>query len=121
MPRRLFPILALAGAAIIPAAASAQQERSSPLPSYNLLQLSILSSQVALEDFEARTGAIRSCGEAVKLAKSQGWQAERKRFVHESELPPALRSVVRDVPIGQATPILSKDGSAFHVLVVCNR
>ena len=121
MPRRLFPALAIAAVAIIPASAIAQTERASSLPSYNLVQLSVMSADVERADFEAQTQAIRSCGEAVKLAKVSGWQVTRERFVHPSELPPQLRPVVKDVPTGQATPVLSDDGSALHVLVVCNR
>jgi len=121
MSRRMLPRLTLAAAALVPVSALAQQERASPLPSYNLVQLSVRVSQIALDDFRDRTEAIMSCGEAVTLARSLGWQAQRKRFVHESELPPALRPVVRDVPNGKATPVLSEDGSALHVLVVCNR
>ncbi|AOL22873.1 hypothetical protein Ga0102493_111851 [Erythrobacter litoralis] len=121
MPRRLFPVLAAATAAIVPAGASAQQERASTLPSYSLVQLSVLSAQVAPSDFSSTTKTIRSCSEAMKIAKANGWQAERKRFVHPSELPPQLRPIMRDVPNGEATPVLSEDGSALHVLVICSR
>ncbi|MEQ8412208.1 MAG: hypothetical protein RIC51_12650 [Erythrobacter sp.] len=121
MRLRLLPALTVAAAILLPATASAQQERASPLPSYTLVQLSAKASQVAPADFEALSEAITSCSEAVRLANSQGWQAQRKRFVHQSELPPVLRPVVQDVPTGKATPVLSERGEALHVLVVCNR
>ena len=46
---------------------------------------------------------------------------ERKTFVHATELPPQLRPVLKDLPNGMATPVLTEDGKALHVLVVCSR
>ncbi len=121
MPNRLCPALALVALALVPTSAAGQQERISPLPSYNLVQLSVASVQVAPAEFKAQTAAIRTCTEAMELGKNLNARVERKRFVHLSELPPQLRPVVKGVPTGQATPVLSEDGSILHVLVVCNR
>jgi hypothetical protein len=65
--------------------------------------------------------AINSCADAVKLGKAMDAKVERKRFVHATELPPQLRSVLKNLPNGMASPVLSEDGSALHVLVVCSR
>lgn len=120
MPHRLIPIAMLA-AALAPAAASAQHERSSPLPRYNLVQLSVLASAMPIEAFQAETMEIGSCGQAVKLGKALGAKVERKNFVHATELPPQLRPVLKTLPNGMASPVLSEDGSVLHVLVVCSR
>jgi len=32
-----------------------------------------------------------------------------------------LRPVLKDLPNGMATPVLTEDGKALHVLVVCSR
>ena len=65
--------------------------------------------------------AISSCEEAVELGKALDAKVERKSFVHASELPPQLRTVLKDLPNGMASPVLSEDGSVLHVLVVCSR
>jgi hypothetical protein len=120
MPHRLIPATLLA-AALAPAVALAEQESTSPLPNYNLVQLSVAASALPIEQFQTRTMAISSCGEAVELGKALGAKVERKSFVHASELPPQLRTVLKDLPNGVASPVLSDDGSVLHVLVVCSR
>lgn len=120
MPHRLIPATLLA-AALAPAVALAEQESTSPLPNYNLVQLSVAASALPIEQFQTRTMAISSCGEAVELGKALGAKVERKSFVHASELPPHLRTVLKDLPNGVASPVLSDDGSVLHVLVVCSR
>ena len=121
MPHRLIPAAAMLAAALAPAAAIAQQERTSPLPNYNLVQLSVASSAVPIEEFQARTMEIASCGDAVKLGKALDAKVERKAFVYSTELPPQLRPVLKNLPNGMATPVLTEDGKALHVLVVCSR
>ncbi len=122
MPHRLIPAAALLAAALAPGAALGQTDvRSSPLPNYNLVQLSVAASAVPIEDFQTRTMAISSCDEAVKLGKAMDAKVERKSFVHASALPPQLRPVLKDLPNGMATPVLSEDGKVLHVLVVCSR
>lgn len=121
MPHRLIPAAALLAAAIVSASAIAQDERASSLPNYNLVQLSVAASAVPADEFQTRTMAITSCGEAVKLGKALGAKVERKTFVHASELPPQLRPVLKNLPNGIASPLLSEDGKMLHVLVVCSR
>jgi hypothetical protein len=122
MPHRFIPAAALLAAALAPASAIAQEERLSPLPNYNLVQLSVAAHAIPIEEFQTRTMAISSCGEAVKLGKALGAKVERKSFVHATALPPQLRPVLKDLPNGMASPVLSEeDGSVLHVLVVCSR
>ncbi|KPF62242.1 hypothetical protein [Porphyrobacter sp. AAP60] len=121
MTIRFVPAIAALTVALAPAAATAQQERTSPLPNYNLVQLSVAASAVLADEFQSRTMAITSCSEAVKLGKAMDAKVERKTFVHETSLPPQLRPVLRNLPNGMATPVLSEGGSALHVLVVCSR
>lgn len=120
MLHRLVPA-ALIAVALAPVAALAQEERTSPLPSYHLVQLSVAASAVPIEQFQARTTEIRSCREAVELGRALDAKVERKTFVHATELPPPLRPILRTLPNGIATPVLSADGKALHVLVVCHR
>lgn len=112
---------AILAAALAPTGAIAQEERSSPLPEYNLVQLSVAASAVPIAEFQTRTMAINSCGDAVKLGKAMGAKVERKRFVHATELPPQLRPVLKNLPNGMATPVLSSDDRVLSVLVVCSR
>lgn len=122
MMHRLIPAAAMLAATLVPGAAFGQTDvRSSPLPSYNLVQLSVAASAVSIEEFQAQTMTIGSCGDAVKLGKAIDAKVERKRFVHATELPPQLRPLMKDLPNGTASPVLSEDGSALHVLVICNR
>ena len=116
-----FAPAAMLAAALAPTAATAQAEQSSTLPNYNLVQLSVAANAVTVDEFQARTMAISSCGEAVKLGKAMDAKVERKRFVHDTELPPQLRPVLKNLPNGMATPVLSEDGETLHVLVVCSR
>lgn len=121
MTHRLIPAAAMLAAAFAPASAIAQEERTSWLPNYNLVQLSVAASAVPIDEFQTRTMAINSCRDAVKLGKAMDAKVERKRFVHATELPPQLRPVLKDLPNGIASPVLSEDGLALHVLVVCSR
>jgi len=122
MPHRLIPAAAMLAAALAPGTALGQTEvRTSPLPNYNLVQLSVAASAVPIEQFETRTMEIGSCADAVKLGKAMGAKVERKAFVHATELPPQLRPLLKDLPNGMATPVLSEDGATLHVLVVCSR
>ena len=121
MPHRLFPAAAILAAAFAPVSAAAQEERTSPLPNYDLVQLSVAASAVPIEEFQTRTMAINSCRQAVTLGKAMDAKVERKRFVHATELPPQLRPVLKNLPHGMATPVLSEDGATLNVLVVCSR
>jgi hypothetical protein len=121
MSHHLIPAAAMVAAALAPAAALAQEERASPLPDYNLVQLSVAASAVPIEEFQTRTMAINSCGDAVKLGKAMGAKVERKPFVHATELPPKLRPLLANLPNGMASPVLHDGGAALHVLVVCSR
>lgn len=121
MLHRLIPTAAMLAAALAPAAALAEQESTSSLPNYNLVQLSVAASAVPIEEFQARTMEINTCGDAVKLGKVMDAKVERKRFVHATEVPPQLRPVLKDLPNGMASPVLSEDGATLHVLVVCSR
>jgi hypothetical protein len=121
MLHRLIPAVAMLAASLVPASAIAQEERISSLTNYSLVQLSVAASAVPIEAFQTRTMAIGSCGDAVKLGKALGAKVERKRFVHATELPPQLRPMLKNLPNGLASPVLSEDGEMLHVLVVCNR
>ncbi len=122
MPHRLIPAAAMLAAALAPAAALGQTEvLTSPLPNYNLVQLSVAASALPIDEFQTRTMAISSCSDAVKIGKALGAKVERKSFVHASELPPQLRPMLKDLPNGMASPVLSEGGEMLHVLVVCSR
>ena len=121
MPKRLIATAALLVATLAPFAASAQRERASTLPRYNLVQLSVAASAIPIDAFQTRTMEIGSCRDALELGKALDARVERKTFVHATELPPKLRPVLKDLPNGMATPVLSEDGTVLHVLVVCSR
>ncbi|MCL9982753.1 MAG: hypothetical protein NBV60_06315 [Erythrobacter sp.] len=120
MSNRLVPVLALL-AALAPASAMAQEERLSPLPNYNLVQLTVAASAVPADEFQTRTMAITSCKDAVKLGKALGAKINRSNFTKAGQLPPKLRPLLKDLPNGMASPVLSEGGEMLHVLVVCSR
>lgn len=122
MPHRFIPAACILAAALVPASALGQTDvRGTTQPNYNLVQLSVMATAVPIEEFQARTMEISSCGDAVKLGKALEAKVERKRFVYATELPPQLRPVLKDLPNGVASPVLSEDGETLHVLVVCSR
>lgn len=123
MMSRSLSAVAVIAAALAPTSTFAQAEGVwvSTAPVYDLVQLRVKSSQVSVKDFTARTEAIRSCREAVKLGKDLDAAVTRSNLTRSSQLPPQLRPILRDVPAGQATPVLSEDGTVLHVLVVCSR
>jgi hypothetical protein len=38
-----------------------------------------------------------------------------------ARMSPLLRSIVADLGVSEAMPVLSEDGTMLHVLVVCSR
>lgn len=121
MPHRLISAAAMIAAAIAPAVAAAQQERTSPRPNYNLVQLTVKSADIAMEDFKARTEAIRSCDAAVKLAGELDAQVTRNSYVRADKMPSDLNAILKDLPTGHATPVFSNEKAIMRVLVLCNR
>lgn len=121
MQKHIFGVFAATAAAIFATAASAQQERMSPRPNYNLVQLTVKSAEVAPGEFKARTAAVRSCDQAVKLAEELGAQVTRNPYVRADQMPSQLNDILKDLPTGHATPVFSNDPGIMRVLVLCNR
>jgi len=121
MLNRFICSVAVLAAALVPAGLSAQAARTSPVPSYHLMQLSVDSTDVTFEEFKAKTEAIRSCGDATKLVESLGTEWKRDRFVRASQLPEDLQAVLEELPTGHATQVFSDDGIVLRVIVLCNR
>lgn len=121
MLRQFIIAPALALCALVPGAVSAQAERSSSVQTFHLMQLSVNAADVPTEDFQTRTEAIRSCGDAMDLGEDLGADMTRNRFVRASQLPDALRTILEELPAGHATPVFSNEGNVLRVLVLCNR
>ncbi|WP_298468337.1 hypothetical protein [uncultured Erythrobacter sp.] len=121
MLTRLVTTSALITAAIAPAALSAQQERTSPVPRYDLMQLSVETAEVLPADFKAKTEALRSCNDAKNLGKALDAKVTRNRFVRASALPDEVQDLLTEIQVGQATPVFSADGTVMRVLVLCSR
>ncbi|MFO6447738.1 hypothetical protein ACLBKU_11385 [Erythrobacter sp. NE805] len=120
---RMTPALLAAALAIAPAAAqpaAAPSEAPAPV-SYALIQLSLHPGKVATGEFKTRTGAIRSCPEAVKLAGELGAEVVRNARVTPDRLPPRLATLLETLPVGHATPVFSGSGNTLRVLVLCQR
>ena len=113
--------VALAATAMAPTELSAQNERTSPVPGYHLLQLSVDPAETPLDDFKAKTAALRSCDEAMDLAKTLNAEVTRNRFTRASQLPQKLQTILAELPAGQATPVFGSEGEPVRVLVLCNR
>ena len=121
MLKNLVVAPALLAAVLAPAAAVAQAERSSPVPSYHLVQLSVHASKVAAPQFQAQTQAIESCGDAIELSRTLGAEMTRNRFIRASQMPTSVRTMVEELESGEATPVYTYDGAVLRVLVLCNR
>lgn len=117
--RRPLAAVALAAAALAPAHLSAQQSRSSSVPRYRLLQVSVDPATIPAEEFAERTQAIRSCNDGVELAKELDGKVTRNRNVRASALPDELQATLRDLENGRATPVFSADGKVMRVIVLC--
>ena len=114
--------VALAAAALVPAALSAQTNiRTSSVPNYHLMQLSISSTDYSLAEFRSATEALRSCAEARDLARSIGADIRRDRFVRGTQLPESLRAEIETLTSGHATRVFSENGETMRVIVLCNR
>jgi hypothetical protein len=120
MLHRLVPV-ALFAAAIAPAGALAQEVRTSAVPVYSFVQLSVTAGVIAAADFKARTEAIGSCAEARELGKALGARINNGDSVMANLLPSELRPILAKTPTGKATPVLVEQGTAMHVVVICHR
>lgn len=123
-PGRITSALVSIATAFVPVTASAQsspEARSSAVPSYHLKQLSVETAEISLDEFKAKTEAIRSCLDANKLAKELDADVKTDRFVPSWDLSDDLRDALRDVPTGHATEVFSNDPSVMRVLVICHR
>lgn len=88
---------------------------------YALLQISLKPGKVASGEFRSRMEAIRSCPQAVKVAAELGADVVRNARVSPEQLPPKLRPVLEDLPVGHATPVFTGSGNTLRVLVLCQR
>lgn len=122
---RFLGIAALATAALASPTSMAHAQtdagvRSSSVPSYHLVQLSISADEGAIEAFRTDTQSIRSCDDAMDVARTHSADITRNRFVRATRLPSELQDILRDLPTGHATPLFGVDG-AVRALVICNR
>lgn len=126
--RGMARIIAAWLAALVLVAPVAAQRAPEALPeaeaapvTYALLQISLKPGKVASGEFRSRMEAIRSCPEAVKVAAELGAEVVRNARVSPDQLPPKLRPVLEDLPVGHATPVFTGSGNTLRVLVLCQR
>lgn len=119
----LSSIFLMALALLIPGQLTAQDGsgRGSQQANYHLMQLSVQTDKVSLEEFDTRTREIRSCRDARDLAKTFGADIKRDRFVMSHQLPEELREELSNTPTGHATKVFSADPSVMRVIVICHR
>lgn len=121
MLNRLVPAAALAAAALVPAGVLAQEERTSAVPIYNLVQLAVDPDKVSAEEFSAKLETVTSCEAAVKASKAFRAVVTRNDYVRASNLPDDMAAMLKELPTGQpSSPFRGKDGK-LRVLVICNR
>lgn len=117
-----FAIGALALALTAPVSLAAQSDvRSSSVPRYHLVQLSVDADVMETGEFKAKTAEIRSCSDAGNLARAIDADFKRNRYVRASEMPVALQTELAELPVGKATQVFGADGSMMRVLVICAR
>ena len=121
MLNRLAAAAALIAATLAPVGALAQQGRSTSVPAYTYVQLTVNTAAVAPAEFKDQTEAIRSCDDARKLAGTLNAQVNSGRSVSAAQLPPQLRPILAETPAGRATPVLAEGKLLMHVVVVCQR
>ncbi|RGP40168.1 hypothetical protein BPTFM16_00446 [Altererythrobacter insulae] len=114
-------LVALAAVSVIPIAAVAQEGRGSGQTNYHLMQLTVKSDQVSLEDFSAQAKKIRSCNDAKQAAKTMDADIKRDRFVMPHQLPSDLKAELEETPTGHATKVFSADPTLMRVIVICHR
>ena len=119
--RTAFSMGAAIFAAALPFGLSAQSAQLSSSPNYHLLQLTVETGKVARGAFETKTEAIRSCGDALQLARELDADVKRDRFIMDHQMPASLRNALRELPTGQATSVFSTDPSLMRVIVLCAR
>jgi hypothetical protein len=108
--------------AVAPVAPQEPAPAAEPAPvTYALLQISLKPGKIASGAFKSRMEAIRSCPEAVKVAAELGADVVRNARVSPEQLPPKLRPVLEDLPVGHATPVFTGSGNTLRVLVLCQR
>lgn len=121
-PRHLLSASAAMAMAAIPAALSAQPgERISSVPAYHLVQVSVARDNISEGEFIERSKSIRSCSQAVELGEEIGARVTRDRFVRAGQLPPYIRDLLAELPVGHATEVYGIDGEPMRVLVLCAR
>ena len=114
-------LLAVAAATVTPSAAIAQEGRGSKQTNYHLMQLTVKSDQISVEEFSAQTSEIRSCVAARALAKEIDAQIKRDRYVMPHHIPERLKEELSTLPTGHATRVFSADPSVMRVIVICHR
>nr|WP_298896749.1 hypothetical protein [uncultured Altererythrobacter sp.] len=113
--------LALAAATLLTSGLAAQNGRGSGQTSYSLMQLTVKSDQISVEEFSAQTSEIRSCADARALAKELDADIKRDRFVMPHHIPESLKEELSRLPTGQATKVFSADPTVMRVIVICHR
>jgi len=121
MLKRFVPAATLIASVLVPAGALAQEARSSSVPIYNFVQLSVNVGTIAPVDFRAQTEAIQSCADARKLGKALGARINNGDTVMATLLPRDLQPILAQTPTGRASPVLVEGDSALHVVVICHR
>lgn len=116
--------VALAAATFFPTTVLGQAssgERSSGGANYHLMQLSVGTANNTLDEFKAKTEAIRSCADGRQVAKALQADVKIDRFVPSWNLPNELKSTLSEMSTGRATQVFSNDPSVMRVLVICHR
>ncbi len=87
----------------------------------HLLQLAVPITEDGIEAFKTVPSAIRPCAGAREIGKVLNAEIVENHSVPLSRLPWDVRALLRDLPIGQATPVFGKDATTKKVLVICAR
>jgi hypothetical protein len=87
----------------------------------HLLQLAVPIGEETVGAFTTVTRAIRSCENAREIGRMLSAEIVENRSVPLSILPEPVRVLLRDLPIGQATPVFGNETTTMKVLVICAR
>ncbi|MEL6238349.1 MAG: hypothetical protein AAFQ90_07115 [Pseudomonadota bacterium] len=88
---------------------------------YHLIQIALEGRPDLTEKFQTFTAAIRDCDDARTMKARLPVRVSENPSVQADRLPQIMREVVRNMPIGRATPVFGEPGSEIRVLVLCDR
>ena len=85
------------------------------------MQITLEGRRELADRSQALTRDVRSCSDGSQLRRELPVKVAENRNISSKKLPPSVRVLIDDLPLGHATKVLSKGDLEFRVLVICER